>query len=77
MTVFFKNAISGYSHKTISLTDFLRKDIKFIWTKEQKQTFQKMKNMFWASQALKDYDSKKETFVKMNASDRAIKECLY
>ena len=33
--------------------------------------------MFRTSQALKDYDSKKETFMKVNASDRAIKECLY
>ena len=39
MTVFFKNAISEYSHKTVSLTDLLRKDIKFIWTKEQEQAF--------------------------------------
>ena len=30
MTVFFKNAISEYFHKTVSLTDLLRKDIKFI-----------------------------------------------
>ena len=35
-----------------------------------------MKNMFRTSQTLKDYDSKKETFVKINASDRAIKKCL-
>ena len=60
MTVFFKNAISEYFHKTVSLTNLLRKDVKFIWTKEQKQTFQKMKNMFRASQALKDYNSKKK-----------------
>ena len=32
--------------------------------------------MFRASQALRDYDSKKETFVKMNASDRTIEEYL-
>ena len=35
-----------------------------------------MKNMFRTSQALKDYDSKKEIFVEINASDRAVKECL-
>ena len=76
MTIFFKNAISEYFHKTVSLTDLLRKDIKFIWTKEQEQAFQKMKNMFRASQALRDYDLKKKTFVKVNASNKAIKECL-
>ena len=36
-----------------------------------------MKNMFRASQTLRDYDSKKDTFVKVDASDRAIKKCLY
>ena len=60
ITVFFKNAISEYFHKTVSLTDLLRKDIKFIWTREQKQTFQKMKNMFRALQALRNYDSKEK-----------------
>ena len=49
MTVFFKDAISKYFHKTVSLTNLLQKNIKFIWTKEQKQTFQKMKNIFRAS----------------------------
>ena len=33
--------------------------------------------MFRASQTLKDYDSKKETFVKVKASNRTRKECLY
>ena len=36
-----------------------------------------MKNMFRASETLKDYDLKKETFVKMNVSNKTIKECLY
>ena len=75
MTVFFKNTISEYFHKTVLLTNLLRKNIKFIWTEKQKQTFQKMKNMFRTLQTLKDYDSRKETFVKMNALDKTIKEC--
>ena len=41
MTVFFKNAISKYFHKTVSLTDLLRKDIKFIWTKKIKKRISK------------------------------------
>ena len=46
MTIFFKNTISEYFHKIISLTNLLWKNIKFVWTKEQEQIFQKIKNMF-------------------------------
>ena len=76
MTVFFKNAISEYSQKTVSLTDFLQKDTKFVWTNIQQNVFQKMKNMFRASEALKDFDLNEETFVKINVSDKAIDGCL-
>ena len=35
-----------------------------------------MKDMFRVSETLKDYDLKEKTFLKINASNRAIEECL-
>ena len=32
--------------------------------------------MFRVFRAVKDYDLKKKTFMKVNTSDRTIKECL-
>ena len=73
---FYQNMTKEYVKKTISLTNLLRNDTKFQWTKQQNEIFKKLKRDFATKEVLKIYDSNENTFLFIDTFDRALESCI-
>ena len=73
---FYQNMTKDYAKKTISLTNLLRNDTRFEWTKLQNEIFKNLKREFASKESLKIYDSNENTFLFIDAFDRALESCI-
>jgi type IV secretory pathway ATPase VirB11/archaellum biosynthesis ATPase len=69
---FYRKFIRKYSGVLISLTDLIKKNKTFAWTKNEKTVFKKLKRRFLETPILVIFDSKKYIILKTNVSDYAI-----
>ena len=75
-TKFYQNMIEKYAKKTISLTNLLRNETKFEWTRLQNEVFKALKREFVAKKALKIFDLDEQTLLYTNCFDRALDSCI-
>ena len=73
---FYQNMTKDYAKKTISLTNLLRNDTRFEWTKLQNEIFKNLKREFASKKSLEIYDSNENTFLFIDAFDRALESCI-
>ena len=73
---FYQNMTRAYAKKTISLTNLLRNEAKFEWTRLQNEIFKSLKREFSTEKALKIYNSNEETLLFIDAFDRALESCI-
>ena len=75
-TKFYQNMIEKYVKKTISLTNLLRNETKFEWTKLQNEIFKTLKREFETKKVLKIFDLDEQTILFTNCFDRALDSCI-
>ena len=75
-TKFYQNMIEKYVKKTISLTNLLRNEAKFEWTKLQNEIFKALKREFETKEVLKIFDFNEQTILYTNCFDRALSSCI-
>ncbi len=73
---FYKHFIKKYFRIISSLTNFMRKNISFMWTEKVKEAFKKLKKLFIFQSVLIMFESEKLIMLKMNMSDEAIEACI-
>lgn len=69
---YYRKFIAGYSKKAASLTDLLKKDAKWVWSKQCEEAFQNLKNAIASEPILKLPDFELPFEVHTDASDKAI-----
>ena len=69
---YYRKFIAGYSKKAVSLTDLLKKDAKWVWSKQCEEAFQNLKNAIASKPILKFPDFELPFEVHTDASDKAI-----
>ena len=73
---FYQNMTKEYAKKIVSLTNLLRNDTRFEWTRLQNETLKNLKRDFATKKVLKIYDSNENTFLFIDAFDRALESCI-
>ena len=73
---FNKQFIKNYSKIIELLTKFMYKDLPFKWQKNQKQIFQKFKDLITEALIFQFYDPEKPIQIETDASRLTITECL-
>uniref|UniRef100_A0A3Q7GPT9 Reverse transcriptase/retrotransposon-derived protein RNase H-like domain-containing protein n=1 Tax=Solanum lycopersicum TaxID=4081 RepID=A0A3Q7GPT9_SOLLC len=69
---YYRKFIACYSKKAASLTDLLKKDAKWVWSKQCEEAFQNLKNAIASEPILKLPDFELPFEVHTDASDKAI-----
>jgi hypothetical protein len=72
-TNFYRKFIRGYSGVLILLTDLIKKNKTFAWTKNEKIVFKKLKRRFLKAPILTIFDLKKYIVLETDASDYTIR----
>lgn len=67
---YYKKYVQGFG--AISLTSLLRKGVVFVWTSEQKSSFQALKAALISAPVLALPDLQKPFLIETNASDKGI-----
>lgn len=75
-TGFYQNMTGGYAKKTVPLTDLLRNDTTFKWTRIENEAFKKLKQSFANEEALGIFDPDEQVVLYTDASDRALGSCI-
>jgi hypothetical protein len=73
---YYRRFIQGYSQIALPLTQLTRKDVKWIWQKEQQEAFEQLKERFITRPVLSIYNPQKELRVETDASNAALGACL-
>jgi hypothetical protein len=73
---FYRKFIREYSGVLILLTDLIKKDKTFAWTKNEKITFKELKWRFLKAPILAIFDLKEYIVLEIDASDYAIGACI-
>jgi hypothetical protein len=73
---FYRKFIREYSGVSIPLTDLIKKDKTFAWTKNEKTAFKKLKQRFSEAPILTIFNLEKYIMLKIDASDYAIGACI-
>jgi len=58
------------------LTRLTRKDLKFAWTPQAKEAFEKLKKSFTEALVMVTFDPNKKIVLETDSSDFAIRACL-
>jgi hypothetical protein len=66
---FYRRFILGYSKIVAPLTNLTRKGIKFDWTPECQEAFERLKSDFTSAPILRHFDPDREILVETDASD--------
>jgi RNase H-like domain found in reverse transcriptase len=69
---FYRKFIRGYSGVSISLTDLIKKNRTFAWTKNEEIAFKKLKRRFLKAPILAIFNLKEHIVLKIDTSDYAI-----
>ena len=69
---FLQRFIRGFSHHTAPLTNLLKKDTPFDWTKEHQESFNLLKQALWSAPVLRPFDPKLPILVQTDASKTAV-----
>jgi hypothetical protein len=72
MTGWFRKFIPRYAHIAKPLNNLTRKDIKFVWTDECQDAFNKLRNALVSAPVLATADPNKKYILHTDASDRAM-----
>jgi hypothetical protein len=73
---FYRRFIKGYSGITTLLTDLIKKDRPFTWTKNEQLAFKKLKRRFSETLILAIFNPKLPIILKIDVSDYAIGVCI-
>jgi RNase H-like domain found in reverse transcriptase/Reverse transcriptase (RNA-dependent DNA polymerase) len=73
---FYRKFIRGYSGILALITDLIKKDESFNWTKNQQFVFDELKKRFLEALILTIFNPEKPITLKINASDYAIGACI-
>ena len=73
---FNRKFITNYSTIAILLTEFIKKDILFIWTTDQQKIFDKFKKIFINTPCLAIFKPKKSVRIKTDISDKSVRICI-
>ena len=66
---FYRRFILNYSGVVAPLTRLTRKDVPFVWDREEEEAFQNLKNAFTSAPILRHFDWEKPIVVETDASD--------
>jgi hypothetical protein len=69
---FYRKFIRGFSEIAKPITDLVRKDVPFKWTREAELAFVAMKKLFTTGPLLVQFDPDRETIVETDASGWAV-----
>ena len=70
---FYRRFINGFSKIVLPMLDTTHKDhVKFTWTKEADESFEKLKAMFTSATILLPFDYEKETIVETDSSGWSV-----
>ena len=69
---FLQRFIRGFSHFTAPLTNLLKKDTPFDWTKEHQESFNLLKQALSSAPVLRPFDPKLPILVQTDASKTAV-----
>lgn len=72
LTNFYRRFIKDYSKICNPLTALLKKDVKFIWSKEADDAFNNLKHAITSDPILRHYDPSLPCIVETDASDFAL-----
>ncbi len=73
---FYRRFIKNFSKLVKSFTQLTRKDTSFVWNKVCVQAFDDLKKQVSSISVLQHFDSKRQTILKINASDYVKDEIL-
>jgi hypothetical protein len=73
---FYRKFIRKYSGVSVLLTDLIKKDKTFAWTKNEKIAFKELKRRFLKAPILAIFDLKEYIVLEIDASDYAIGVCI-
>ena len=73
---FYRKFIRGYSGVLVSLTDLIKKNKTFAWTKNEKTAFKELKRRFLKAPILAIFDLEEYIVLEIDASDYAIGACI-
>jgi RNase H-like domain found in reverse transcriptase len=73
---FYRKFIRGYSGVLILLTDLIKKNKTFAWTKNEKTVFKELKRRFSKAPILTIFNLKEYIVLKIDASDYTIGACI-
>src|SRR6185503_18641217 len=77
LTNYYKKFIADYAKLTEPLTQLLRKDAEFQWTKERNDAFEVLKKKLTSAPVLRTPDFNLEFILTTDASDLAIGQVLF
>uniref|UniRef100_A0A8C5MLK4 Gypsy retrotransposon integrase-like protein 1 n=1 Tax=Leptobrachium leishanense TaxID=445787 RepID=A0A8C5MLK4_9ANUR len=69
---FYRRFIRSFSHLTAPITSLTKKDVRFCWTEEAQQAFNKLKESFTQAPILKQPDINLPYSLETDASDIAL-----
>ncbi len=73
---FYRRFIKNFSKLVKSFTQLTRKDTSFVWNKVCVQAFDDLKKQVSSISVLRHFNSKRQTILKINASDYVKDEIL-
>jgi RNase H-like domain found in reverse transcriptase len=73
---FYRKFIREYSGVSILLTDLIKKDKTFAWTKNEEIAFKELKRRFSETPILAIFDPEKHIVLKIDISDYTIGACI-
>ena len=73
---FYRRFIKNFSKLVKSFTQLTRKNTSFVWNKVCVQAFDNLKKQISSISVLQHFDSKRQTILKINASDYVKDEIL-
>ena len=73
---FYRKFIRRYSGVLVSLTDLIKKDKTFAWTKNEETAFKELKRRFSETPILAIFDPEKHIVLETDVSDYAIGACI-
>ena len=69
---YYNKFIPNFSHVFRPLYDLLKKDIKFVWGRDQEYCFEFIKNLFKSDKVLRHFDTNRLTAIECDASQIGI-----
>lgn len=69
---FYRRFIMSYSSLCRPLFNLLRKESKFMWTKEHQRVFETLKHAFSSAPILRHFDPSLQTILETDASDTVV-----